>query len=172
MFGRLIGGLLRLQKASNSLGHFAREQLEGAKPDDPRRLSAGFKTCAGLFCAAPLGILGAIQDGLGGYFYPLAVKAIMDGLASRGFAVSFGWGVMLAALPVLALQGSLSLLGIHVLKPWFESHASLGLADSVNAAGGLLVFSVALVILGVKKIALADYLPSLAVAPLLTWLFR
>jgi uncharacterized membrane protein YqgA involved in biofilm formation len=31
---------------------------------------------------------------------------------------------------------------------------------------------VALVILGLKKVELADYLPSLAVAPLLTWIFR
>jgi uncharacterized membrane protein YqgA involved in biofilm formation len=42
------------------------------------------------------------------------------------------------------------------------------LVDSVNAVGGLLVFSVALVMLGLKRIALADYLPSLIVAPLLT----
>jgi uncharacterized membrane protein YqgA involved in biofilm formation len=50
-----------------------------------------------------------------------------------------------------------------------ETHS---LVDSVNAAGGLLVFSVALVILQLKKIELADYLPSLAFAPLLTWVFR
>ena len=41
----------------------------------------------------------------------------------------------------------------------------------MNAAGGLLVFSVALVILELKKIELADYLPSLIFAPLLAWVF-
>jgi uncharacterized membrane protein YqgA involved in biofilm formation len=46
------------------------------------------------------------------------------------------------------------------------------LVDSVNATGGLLVFSVALVILDLKKIPLADYLPSLVVAPLLAWVWR
>jgi uncharacterized membrane protein YqgA involved in biofilm formation len=35
-----------------------------------------------------------------------------------------------------------------------------------------LVFSVALVILELKKIELADYLPSLIFAPLLAWLTR
>jgi uncharacterized membrane protein YqgA involved in biofilm formation len=47
-----------------------------------------------------------------------------------------------------------------------------GLVDSVNVTGGLLVFCVALVILELKRIELADYLPSLAFAPLLAWAFR
>jgi len=76
---------------------------------------------------------------------------------------------MLAALPVLAFQGTLTLVCAQFLKPFLEAH---GLIDPVNAAGGLLVFSVALVILELKKIELADYLPSLAFAPLLTWVCR
>jgi uncharacterized protein len=168
--GKLMGRLLRLQKYSNSLGQYARQQLANADPNDPRRLSAGFKTSAALFCAAPLGIVGAILDGLSGYYYPLGVKAVMDGLASRGFVASFGWGVLLAALPVLTLQGGLTLLSSQLVKPYLEVHGGADLVESLNAVGGLLVFSVALVILGLKKIELADYLPSLAVAPLLTWL--
>ena len=46
------------------------------------------------------------------------------------------------------------------------------LMDSVNATGGLLVFCIALIILDLKKIELADYLPSLVVAPLITWLWK
>jgi hypothetical protein len=122
-----------------------------------------------LFCAAPLAILGSVQDGLSGYCYPLAVKAVMDGLATMGFVLLFRWGVLFAALPVLAFQGTITLLCAQLLKPFLEAHR---LVDSVNAAGGLLVFCVALVILELKKIELADYLPSLAFAPLLTWLLR
>jgi uncharacterized membrane protein YqgA involved in biofilm formation len=35
-----------------------------------------------------------------------------------------------------------------------------------------MVFCVALIILELKKVELADYLPSLAFAPLLAWMFR
>jgi uncharacterized membrane protein YqgA involved in biofilm formation len=79
----------------------------------------------------------------------------------------FGGGVVLAGLPVLAWQGTIPLVCQRLLEPYLRAH---GLVDPVNAVGGLLVFSVALVILGVKKIELADYLPSLVVAPLLAWL--
>jgi uncharacterized membrane protein YqgA involved in biofilm formation len=169
MVGKLAGQLLRLQKVSNGLGRAARQNISDARPGDPYGPGAGFKTCAALFCASPLGLIGAVQDGTSGYYSPLAVKAVMDGLAALGFVSLFGWGVMLAALPVLAVQGTLSLLCLQFAKPFLE-HAQL--MDSVNAAGGLLVFSVALVILGLKKVALADYLPSLLFAPLITALWR
>jgi len=68
----------------------------------------------------------------------------------------------------LALQGTITLLCLRA-APQLEAH---GLLNSINAAGGLLVFSVALVMLGLKRIELADYLPSLLFAPLLTWIWR
>jgi uncharacterized membrane protein YqgA involved in biofilm formation len=169
ILGKLAGRLLHLQKLSNRLGRSARERIAAVRPDDPNRAGDGFKVCAALFCAAPLGWLGSIQDGLSNYAYPLGVKAVIDGLATLGFVPIFGRGVVLAALPVLAFQGSLTLLTALVLKPILEPR---GLVDPVNAVGGLLVFCVALVILGLKKIELADYLPSLAIAPLITWLLR
>jgi len=171
MVGKLLGRALHLQKISNGIGRRARDQISSARPEDPNRLNNGFRTCAALFCAAPLGILGATQEGLSlsQYIYPLAIKGVMDGLASMGFVSLFGPGVLLSALPVLALQGTLSLVIARVVEPILSLH---NLLNSVNAVGGLLVFSVALVILGLKRIELADYLPSLIVAPLLTLWWR
>ena len=168
MLGKICGRLLGLQKFSNRLGSSARGVMEnaGGKPLEP---GAGFKVCAVLFCAAPLGILGAIQEGLTGYFFPLAVKTVIDGLAAMGFALMFGWGVLLSAVSVLAFQGTIYLLTYQYLRPFLEAHH---LVDSTNATGGLLVFCVALVVLQIKKIELADYLPSLVFAPVLTWALR
>jgi uncharacterized protein len=169
--GRLAGRLLQLQRFSNRLGEHARQRITTAKPGAPRRAAEGFKTCAVLFCAAPLGIVGALQDGLSlsRYFYPLAIKAAIDGLATLGLAPLFGWGVLVSSLPVLVFQGAITLVCAHWLEPFLSAH---GLLNSVNAVGGLLVFCVALVMLGLKRIALTDYLPSLVIAPLLTWWWR
>jgi uncharacterized membrane protein YqgA involved in biofilm formation len=168
--GKILGRALHLQKMSNRLGQRAKESMSCVKPDDPERFSKGFKTCAALFCAAPLGILGSTQEGLSlsEYYYPLAIKAVVDGLASMSFVLLFGRGVLLAALPVLAVQGTITLLVARVLEPILSFHNLIG---SINAVGGLLVFCVALVMLGLKRIELADYLPSLIVAPILTLLW-
>lgn len=174
VLGKLTGRLLRLQKTSNRLGQFARERMAAVKPGDPRRFSDGFNVCAILFCAAPLGMVGALCDGLSvpggvsGSFLPLAVKAVMDGLAAMSFVAMFGSGVLLSAAPVLAFQGTITLLAARLLQPLLLAH---GLIEPVNATSGLLVFTVSLVILEIRKIELTDYLPSLVLAPLLSlWL--
>jgi uncharacterized membrane protein YqgA involved in biofilm formation len=91
----------------------------------------------------------------------------MDGLATMAFVSTFGWGVMLSVIPVVAYQGTLT-LGAKFAAPLLENHALL---DSINGTGGMLLFCVALIILDLKKIELGDYLPSLLFAPLLTWLW-
>jgi uncharacterized membrane protein YqgA involved in biofilm formation len=172
--GKVAGRLLHLQKASNGLGQFARRTINAAKPDDPARFTHGFLTCSALFCAAPLGVLGAVCGGLpvhgepGEFLYPLVVKAVMDGLAAMGFASVFGCGVMLSAVPVLVFQGTMTLLCARFLQP------VLGVAamGSINATAGLLIFCVALIIFEIRRIEVTEYLPSLVFAPLLTWCFR
>jgi uncharacterized membrane protein YqgA involved in biofilm formation len=169
ILGRLTGRLLHLQHASNRLGQYARARMAAARRD----VSEGFNVCALLYCLAPLAWLGSVQDGLSGYFYPLAVKAVMDGLATMSFVKMFGWGAMVSALPVFALQGTLTLLCARYALPLLENHHTLvehGLVNSVNATGGILIACVGLLIFELKKIPVTDYLPSLVYAPLLTWL--
>ncbi len=167
VLGKLAGRLMGVQRLSNKLGRFARVEMETV-PAGSGRFADGFKTCTVLFCAVPLGILGAVQDGLSAYYAPLFVKGAVDGLTAFALARQFGWGIIVSAIPVLAWQGTITLIA-HALGPWLGAHQLIG---SVNATGGLLVFSVALVMLGLKRIGLADYLPSLLFAPLLTALLR
>jgi uncharacterized membrane protein YqgA involved in biofilm formation len=167
MLGKITGRLLRLQRGSNRLGQFARERCAAARPGSRGQFNDAFTVCALLFCVAPLGPLGAVADGLGGHYGPLIVKAVMDGLAAMGFVSLFGWGVLVSALPVLAFQGTISLLCLQYAEPFLRIHG--GLADAVLATAGLLIFSVALLIFEARRVEVADYLPSLAFAPLLAW---
>jgi hypothetical protein len=166
--GRILGRFLRIQRAMNRAGQFAKHTLAQAAPDSPRSFGDGFMTSTVLFCVAPLALVGAIQDGLDNQWQALGIKALMDGLATMSFVRSFGWGPMLSAIPVVSFQGTLTLLA-RQLAPFLSAHLLL---DSVNVVAGMLVFTVSLIILELKKVEVGDYLPSLAVAPLLTWLWR
>ena len=167
VLGNLIGKGLRLQKQLNKLGDYAKQRFS-ADPEKPNQFAEGLTTCTILFCVGPMAIVGALQDGLHGNFKLLAIKSAMDGLATVAFVKTFGWGVILAAIPVLAYQGTIT-LGAHALQTYLQNQAML---DSVNAVGGLLILCISTVILDIARVPLADYLPSLAVAPVLTWLFR
>jgi uncharacterized membrane protein YqgA involved in biofilm formation len=168
MLGRLLGSLLHLQKGVNRLGALAQEKFSRADAASPSRTGEGFITCTLLFCVGPMAIIGALQDGLENKWETLAIKAVMDGFTTMAFVPTFGWGVMLSVIPLVAYQGTIT-LAAGLLSPYLRDQMLL---DSVNATGGLLVFSIALVVLDLKKIQLADYLPSLAVAPLLTAWWR
>jgi uncharacterized protein len=163
--GKITGRVLHLQRGLNKLGQVARQKFATAKSGQGSRLSEGFITCSLLYCVGPMAILGALQDGLLGSFRTLAIKSVLDGLATMAFAKVFGWGVLLSAIPVVAYQGSIT-LAANLVESYLRDPRLL---ESISLTGGLLVFSIALVILELKKVALADYLPSLVYAPLLTW---
>ena len=166
--GSFTGWLLGLQRGMNWFGRLARDRFAKASADgaatgavDP---SEGFITCALLFCVGPMAILGALQDGIDGQWRTLALKGVMDGLATMGFVATFGWSPLLAAIPVLAYQGTLT-LAARSLEPLLRDPA---LKDSLNVTGGLVVATIALVVLDLRKVPLANYLPALVYAPLLT----
>lgn len=168
VLGRITGRVLHLQKSMNRVGQYAKATLAQANSSSPRRVTEGFMVCALLYCAAPMAILGALLDGLGTGWQTLGLKGAIDGLATMAFVATFGWGVLLSVIPVVAYQGTITLCA-GLVVPFLQEHALL---DSVTATAGLLVFCVALIILEFKRIELADYLPSLIFAPLLAWWWR
>jgi uncharacterized membrane protein YqgA involved in biofilm formation len=118
-----------------------------------------------LFCVGPLTILGSLSDGLGRGIDQLALKSVLDGFASIAFAASLGWGVAASALTVLAVQGSLTVLGVALGELLPDGHVA-----AITATGGLLLVGVALRLLRIKQLPVGDLLPALLVAPLLAQL--
>jgi uncharacterized protein len=161
--GHLVGKLCRIQLLMNRIGRTAKAKLERASQPGAKAAGEGFMAATLLFCAAPLGIVGALEDGLSRYFQPLAIKAVMDGLAALSFARMFGWTAMLSAVPVAAFLSGLALLGER-LGPLLGQHGVLGVVD---ASAGLLMTYVALIIFEVKRVEIGDYLPALVIAPAL-----
>jgi len=167
VLGSLLGKLLGLQRMSNHLGRRASRLLASAETGSSRKMADGFCACTILFWAAPLGVLGAVADGLSGYFCLLAVKGVMDGLATASFVKMFRWPAALAAMPVFIFFGLIAAVSHFFVAPFLDARH---LTDPVNASIGLIACAVALVIFEVRKVELANYLPSLAVAPFLAWL--
>jgi uncharacterized membrane protein YqgA involved in biofilm formation len=154
--GRPVGKLLHIQAGMDRLGRHAGGLFAKVQKDEsPRTFNDGFVACAILFCVTPLAVLGPIQDGMTGNFVTLAVT----------FARVFGVSVVFTALPVLAIQGTLTLLSIWLTQQF----ASPAILSALNVTGGLLVVCTTLIVFEAKKVALGDFLPALGVAGLLAW---
>lgn len=139
----------------------AKSQADSPDPEARERFINGFVTTSLLFCVGPLTIIGSLQDGISGDYELLAIKAVLDGFASLAFAASFGVGVMFSIVTILIVQGGLTLIGM--LAGNFMTDPMIA---EMTATGGLMMIGLGLLVLDLKKITVANYLPGLFLAPL------
>jgi len=164
LLGGIAGSLLRVEHRLEGFGGSLQARLSRDRASvERRRFIEGFVAASMLFCVGPLTILGSLSDGLGNGADQLLLKATLDGFAAIAFAASFGWGVAASALIVLAVQGSLTVLGAALGSFLPDAHLS-----ALTATGGLLLVGVGLRLLQIKHVPVGDLLPALIVAPLLT----
>lgn len=164
VIGGIIGSALRLEDRLESFGGWLQGKLtRGDGGDEKRdRFVEGFVISSLVFCVGPLTILGSINEGLGNGADQLLLKSTLDGFAALAFAASFGIGVMASAVSVGVIQGSLTLLGALLGSFLPDAHLAV-----LTATGGLILIGVALRLLNLKVVAVADLLPALVLAPLL-----
>jgi uncharacterized protein len=128
---------------------------------DPRRLFVeGFVVTSLIVCVGPLAILGSLQDGLTDGFELLAVKSMLDGFAALAFASVLGIGVAFAALPLVVLQGAITLAASAL-----QSVLTPPMLAGLTATGGFLVMAIGVRLLDLRPIRVANLLPSLVLAP-------
>lgn len=159
LLGAAIGEALRLHDGLEALGASFQRRL--SRGDRPSRIAEGFVTASLVFCIGPLTILGSLENGLTGDVRLLAIKSLLDGVASIAFAAALGWGVALSALTVLVVQGGIAAFAF-LLRDVMDAATIL----AITAAGGIILLGVALRLLELKQVRVASFLPALLLAPI------
>ena len=162
VLGSVLGSMLRIAQRLSHFGTWL--QLKASRGGDKEKFIEGFVNASLLFTIGPMAVLGALQDGLGQGFDVLALKSTLDGLTSVAFAAALGWGVAFAAIPVGIWQGLLTLLAASA-----GALMSDALVASITATGGVLLLGTGLRVLQIRMVSVADMLPALVIAPLITW---
>jgi len=164
VLGGMLGSSLGIETRLNGVGARLQERFGGDAGDEDRaRFVEGYVSASLLFCVGPLTILGSLSDGLGTGIDQLVLKSSLDLFAAMAFAASLGVGVMFSAVTVAVVQGALTVLGVV-----FGSFMPDALISAMTAAGGVLLLGIGIRLLQVKEIRVADMLPALVIAPLIT----
>ena len=161
LVGVAAGELLRLHDGLEWLGAWFQRRLARGDEDRPSRVAEGFVTASLIFCVGPLTILGSLQNGLTGDTTLLATKSLLDLVTSLALAAALGPGVYLSALTVLVVQGGIS-GGAFLLADVMDATTIL----AITAAGGIILLGVALRLLDLKAVRVANFLPALLLAPI------
>ena len=158
LIGGLIGTALNLESRLDVFGVYLRRKFK-ASEESP--FLEGFVTASLLFLIGPLAILGSISDGAGLGIDQLLLKSSLDFFASMAFASTLGWGVAASVIPLGIYQGSWTVVG------WLAGNVlEQYQIDAMTICGGLMLIGIALRLLDIKKIAVANLLPALFLAPL------
>lgn len=160
LIGGVIGSLAGIERALNDLGGVVQRRV--AAPGGASTVAEGFVTASIVFCVGPLAFLGAIRNGLTGDASLLVIKSVLDGFSAIAFAATLGWGVLLSLAVILVYQG-----GLAAGASLFAGLLSDAQLREMSAVGGLLIVGVGLKLLKIRDVQVADYLPAIAVAPLL-----
>ena len=160
--GGIIGGLLDID------GRIERmiARVQNKYKDLGSNFTQGLMTAMLIFCIGSMAVLGAFEEGLGGYPALLLTKSLMDGLMAIALSASFGIGVAFAAIPVFLYQGGLT-LAARFIQPYMTEAATI----EMTATGGVMLLGVGLSILGLARIKLMNALPGLVIAVVLVRLF-
>lgn len=171
LIGALLGEWWQIEEGLKNLGGWLERVLSHGRDrtaESQARFIRGFLTASLVFVIGPMAILGSIQDGLTGDYSTLGVKAILDGFAALAFASSLGVGVIFSFVVILVYQG-----GITLLAAQLQNFFSTSMMNEMSAVGGVLLLGIGMgSLLELKKIRTGNFLPALAVAPLLVWLLQ
>lgn len=160
VLGVLVGEMLDLQSRLDSIGGWLQKRFASGGGDQDRFIQ-GFVTASLVFCIGPLTVLGSLQDGMSGDIELLVLKSSLDFFAAIAFAASLGVGVGFSAISIFLIQGGFALLGALAGEVMTDP-----MIDELTATGGLVMMGIALLLLDIKRLRMANYLPALFFAPL------
>ncbi|MEN9740321.1 MAG: hypothetical protein RLZ72_587 [Actinomycetota bacterium] len=166
VFGGALGSMLNLEERIAGLGGFLHEKFSGGSNDNAKRTRFidGFVNASLIMAVGPMGILGALSDGMGQGADTLFLKSLLDFIGSIAFGASMGIGVAASAVSVGLWQGLVTAFGAIV-----GAGIPTAYIASITATGGILMIGIGLRLLNIRQVAIADLLPALLIAPLLTW---
>jgi len=163
--GAVIGTLIDLDGKINKLAEFVTKKTK--KSDDNTNVAQGFVTASLLFCVGSMTVVGSIQAGVSGDNTLLFTKSLLDLISAIALSATFGVGVLLSCAFVLVFQGGLVLLS-QFIAPFLTG----SIQNELICAGSVLIIGLGLNIIGVSKIKVANYMPAMLIAPLITPLFN
>lgn len=154
VIGGIIGTVINVEGKMKNVGDFIESKCKG----DEGSVSKSFVAASILYCTGTMAILGSIDSGIYNNYTILFTKSVLDGIYAIIFASTLGYGVIFSALSVFVYQGL-----ITVLAGFVEPYLTGDIMRELSLVGGILIAGLGIDMLGIRKINVANLLPSVLV---------
>ncbi len=162
--GGVVGELIDLDRLINKLGVKIENKL---KKNDDSEIAQGFVTATLLFCVGAMTIVGSIESGLLGDNNTLYSKSVIDCISGFVLASTFGIGVAFSAIPVLLIEGGLTLLATLV-SPLLGNTV----VSQISIIGSALIIALSLNMLKLTKIKVMNFVPAILMPIIFQFVFE
>ena len=152
--GTFIGELCKIDVGFEKIGKVLGNRFSGHGDSDT--FVKGFVSASIIFCVGAMAIVGSIEDGMAGNPQMLYIKALLDGVTSMILATTLGIGVAFSALAVMIYQGVMTLL-----EALGGSFVPADVISQMSFVGNVLIMCIGFNTLEIKKINVANMLPSI-----------
>ena len=129
------------------------------------KIANAFVTSCLIMNVGAMVIVGSLNAGLSADFTLLYTKSLLDLVSGTIMGAAMGVGVMGSALFTLVFQGGIVLFA-ESLAPFISPE----LIKEISCTGSLLIVAIGLNMLELTKLKVINYLPALAMVPVLLWL--
>ena len=151
--GVILGEWIDIEKRLDSLGNRLKNRF--AK-NGGENFTQAFVSASALFCVGSMTIIGSLQIASANDPTIILSKSVIDGITAVSFGAALGAGVLFSALSVFVYQGLLTLLALFA-APYLSETVIL----QMSAVGGVMLIGIALNMLEIKRIRVANMLPAL-----------
>lgn len=162
VIGAVIGEILNIEGLFERFGTWLKMKTGNAKD---KNFVEGFVTASLTVSIGAMAIIGAIQDGIYGDYSLLATKAVLDLVIIMVMTCSMGKGCIFSAIPVFALQGS-----VTIFASWVKVFMTDAALANLSLVGSILIFCVGLNLVWGKMVRVANLLPAIIVAVVMSYL--
>lgn len=158
LLGAVIGEAISLEDNIIRAGEAAKRVFKSGN----QRFSEGAVAATLFVCIGSLAIVGPLQEGLEGDRTIVLTKSMLDFFAAVALGAAYGSGVLVAAIPMLLYQGSITMFA-DVIRPYLTDV----MRAELTATGGVMIVGIGINLLEIQKIRLSSLLPALVVVIIL-----
>lgn len=158
VLGMVTGEVMRLSDRLTTAGDTFKRLVRSQN----EKFTEGLVTSTMIICIGAMGIVGSLEEGLGGGRAIIYSKSILDFCITMMLATAYGSGVLASALPLLIYQGAWTLFA-SVVAPYLTEPIKMAIVGT----GGLMIAGIGTNLIGVKPMNISNLLPALIYAVIL-----
>jgi len=155
-FGSIIGEFIGIEAGLERFGEYLKHK--SGNSNDGQFVDA-FVTASMTVCIGAMAIVGSIQDGILHDYTTLVVKSILDFIIIIVMTSSMGKGCVFSVIPVVVIQGSVTLLS-KVIEPYMTELAIANL----SLVGSVLIGCIGINLIFGQKFRVANMIPAIFLA--------